>query len=60
MHIENGVAQETCFLKIEEKLIRYIRASNAISVCLALLREVKRDQCNEDKVKANHYKTLNC
>ena len=29
-------------------------------VCLGLLREIKRDQCNEDKVKANDYKTLNC
>ena len=60
MHIENGAAKETCFLKTDEKLIRYIRASNAISVCLGLLREIKRDQCNEDKVKANHYKTSNC
>ena len=60
MHIENGAAKETCFLKTDEKLIRYIRASNAISVCLGLLREIKRDQCNEDKVKANDHKTLDC
>ena len=56
MYIENGVAEETSFLKIEEKLIRYIRNSNVISACLALSREIKGDQSNEGKVIANDYK----
>ena len=56
MYIENGVAEETSFLKIEEKLIRYIRNSNVISACLALSREIKGDQSNEGKVIANDHK----
>ena len=40
---ENGVAEETIFLKIGEKLIRCITTRNVISACLALSRKTKGD-----------------